>query len=445
MVPRRALEGSTVKVKCTVSVDTFMSSKLVAALLVGVLIAGVVVAYIGQDNNSNQASEEEGDGNLNAFTWDLFDSLGDGNIVFSPYGLYTAFGMLANGAKDGSATQKEVLDALYSSSDMTLNAYIKELQKLPLTETADGGDGPKLTFESNNLILVDSAALEKDGVKINAYFRSIIEGYYNGAISEADFHKNLDAAKEYIKSWVNETTHGMIPDYESEATPATITDILNVVYFKADWRYLFDPANTYKTDFNCSDGSKGTVEMMHRSFSNSIRYYENDRYMGLEIPYASGDNYAMYIVLPKDHGVTMLDMWKNESVEYREAFMENIRNAPFANKVILSLPSMDMDVRYDIEDILTALGVTVSFSDDAQYTEMVDGMCLRIDGGCHQVRFIVDEEGTEAAAVTEIVTKNTTSMPDKDPIVFNCNIPFIFTVSEMSSGTNIFAGYYGHA
>lgn len=419
-----------------------MSPKVIAALLAGVMVAAGVIVYTGQDNSSNQASVEEAEGNLNAFTWDLFDSLGSDNIVFSPYGMYTAFGMLANGAKDKSLTQKEVLDMLYSSSDMTLNAYIKELQSLPHSTE---GDGPKLTFESNNLVLVDSSALEKESVKINAYFKSIIEAYYNGTISEADFNKDIDAAKEYIRAWVNDTTHGLIPDYESEATPETITDILNVVYFKADWKYLFDPSETYKTDFKSSDGSKGTVDMMHRTFSNKVRYYQDDKFMGLEIPYASCDSYAMYLILPKDHGGKVLDMWKNESIEYRESFMSNIRNAPYAEKVVLSLPSMDLDVRYDIKDILTALGVSVSFTDDAQYTEMVDGECLRIDGGCHQVRFIVDEEGTEAAAVTEIVTKNISSLPGKDPIVFNCNVPFIFTVSDMTSGANIFAGYYGHA
>jgi len=403
------------------------------AIIIAVLAVVAGVSFPISDNNVDQlVISSEGD--IRSFSWDVFDNLGDGDIAYSPYGLYMAFAMLANGAKDGSDTQKEVLDMLYSSSDDSLNGYIGSL--LDMTDT---GDAP-VTFESRNLVLVDSSF--SDG-GINGAFASAIRERLGGNVETADFSTDLDGAKEYIREWVEECTHGKIPDFESQATPDTVADLLNAVYFKADWKYRFDPTFTIKEDFTSSDGSIDKVGMMHKELRNCIRYYEDERYEGIELPYAS-DAHAMYVILPKDHSTGMLDMWRSESLGYRDSFITEIGTAPYADDLILSLPKMDIDVSYDIVKMLDSLGASLSITGAAEYTEIVNGRTLSVDGGSHQVSFTVDEKGTEAAAVTEIVTK-CTSLPPKDgPVRFICDVPFVFIVSETSSGTPIFAGYFGN-
>ena len=51
----------------------------------------------------------------------------------------------------------------------------------------------------------------------------------------------------------------------------------------------------------------------------------------------------------------------------------------------------------------------------------------------------VNEEGTEAAAVT-ILGYETTAMPDQ--AIFHANRPFLYTISEQSTGVILFMGQY---
>ncbi len=83
-------------------------------------------------------------------------------------------------------------------------------------------------------------------------------------------------------------------------------------------------------------------------------------------------------------------------------------------------------------------------SDAAEFTRIINGDCLKITDGKHQAKLKVDETGTEAAAITEIVIKNT-SVLNIDPVIdFHCDIPFIFTISENQHGVDLFTGYIGN-
>ena len=54
----------------------------------------------------------------------------------------------------------------------------------------------------------------------------------------------------------------------------------------------------------------------------------------------------------------------------------------------------------------------------------------------------LDEEGTEAAAVT-VIEVNTTSMPGpSQTIEFHANRPFLYVISERQSGAIFFIGQY---
>ena len=153
---------------------------------------------------------------------------------------------------------------------------------------------------------------------------------------------------------------------------------------------------------------------------------------------------AMCIILPINHNSTDIKKsWSSETKEYREDFMSKLRGSG-TSKVDLHMPVFETESSFDLCKVLKSLGVTVSMSDSAQFTEMLDNQTLKIGTAKHQAKIKVNEDGTEAAAVTEIaMDKNGIIFQPTIPIDFRCDIPFIYTVSSTENGTDLFMGYVG--
>ena len=52
----------------------------------------------------------------------------------------------------------------------------------------------------------------------------------------------------------------------------------------------------------------------------------------------------------------------------------------------------------------------------------------------------MDEEGTRAAAVTEIATKDGASMPAPDTVTFVADRPFVYVIRDTGTGMILFMG-----
>ena len=109
----------------------------------------------------------------------------------------------------------------------------------------------------------------------------------------------------------------------------------------------------------------------------------------------------------------------------------------------ISLPKLDLSESLDLKKILSELGL----SESATFSGMIDGVPLSVEGGKHQARMIVDEEGTEAAAVTEITMEKLSVIPGSDLSIveFRCDIPFLMAIVDEETGADLFVGYVGDA
>jgi serpin B len=397
---------------------------LVAVLSVAVIVAAAAAVTVSWDGHkSTDADPPEPSGDLDAFAWKVFDGVGDGNILVSPLGLYKALGILTNGAGQGTSAETALLKVLGSSDLGAMNAYASVL-----------GD----SFETSDMVLVDSSLLKEPGVRIDPNFARIVNDIYGGKVSEADFSGDIGAVREMIRAWVESATHGMISDYESAADAGTAADILDVAYFKGVWEDKFDSSRTTSEAFHDADGSVSEVRMMHKTLERGVQYYSDGKYRGLSISYTSGA--SMIVVLPADpKDLGILDSWRSESAEYRTAFLKSVESASFDGKVDLSLPKMEMSASYEMEDLFAALGLDMGM----EFPEVLDGRTLSVDGGKQQTKIKVDEEGTEAAAVTEITMKATAVLDPIQPVKFRCDVPFVFVLSD--GGSAMFVGYLGDA
>ena len=410
----------------------------VLASIVAVIAVAAVVINSGDSGENNEQFDtpvQEPSG-INGFSWDVFDTQDDTNIFYSPYGLYTALGMLLNGAEPDSLTEKELLRVLHARDKLMVNDGVSVINSLLTKDT-------KYKFSSSDMILIDKTYVTNR--TINENFKKIIEEVYDGSVDKVDIANNAAGVREMIKKWVDEKTNGFIPDYESILDNSTLVDILNVVYFKGGWEYPFDSQFTFKRSFTNSDGTVTSTDMMYKKFSaGSIGYYTDGKYKGISLPYVSegGVALSMIIVLPTDGSLDIKEKWSSESTEYREAFMEKVRNGNAGkSKIDVVLPKLEMELSYDLKEVFSALGMNISMSNAAEFTDIIDGEYLKISDGKHQAKVKVDEKGTEAAAVTEIVLKNTAFIDTEPVVYFHCDIPYVFTITEGKYGTDLFAGY----
>ena len=75
---------------------------------------------------------------------------------------------------------------------------------------------------------------------------------------------------------------------------------------------------------------------------------------------------------------------------------------------------------------------------DADFSGMTEDEELFISDVLHEVFIAVDEEGTEAAAVTAVAMR-ATGMP-AEPVPMVVDRPFLFVIHDVEHGTPLFVG-----
>lgn len=371
--------------------------------------------------------------NVNTFNWKYFAQIDkDRNIFYSPYSIAAAFSIVANGAT--GQTQKEILAALNSKSIDTLNNDFENFRNFIEKNYRSG-----TLLNEADLILVNQNYIGKG---INSKFQKLVEKVYRSEVDAADFTGNPDGEKDRIKQWVSKNTNAFIPNYEASIAPDTIVEIWDVIYFKGKWENQFDTSKTWKSDFLNKDGSKSKVQMMSKTFEDSIAYYADEKYMGIELPYQN-NLAAMYVILPVDeNNLNFAYDWDAEEISYRENFLSNLKNAPvFDGKVEVFIPKFELDIKNELNEYLQAMGINLAFTNNAEFYNIVKKMQLKISKATHQAKVKVDESGTEAAAVTEItMVKSTAVATPPKTIYFRADRPFLFVIRDVQSEVDLFTG-----
>jgi serpin B len=203
-----------------------------------------------------------------------------------------------------------------------------------------------------------------------------------------------------------------------------------VAALRADWRYRFDPARTRPRPF-LVDGAPVDVPIMQRT--DTMRYGESRGAQLVELPYGNGA-FVMDVILPNGGASprAFLDALDADGLAAMLA-------ATSVRDVELSLPRFTVAAKARLADPLIAMGMSRAF--DAQRAEFDRmGGPFFLSDARQDVWIRVDEEGTEAAAVTTVVI-GVTSVPVRP--VMTVDRPFLFLLRERLSGTVLFAGIVG--
>ncbi len=351
------------------------------------------------------------------------------SVFFSPFSIYMAFGMVYEGAGGDTAGEIQSVFNFLQNDKERGEAFKKIYNEL------NKKDAPYEISTANALFM------QKYFSVLPAY-KDILTEYYNAEAKSLDFCKASESA-EMINAWVSQQTRGRINSIvQPEDLNCDISLILaNAIYFKGFWEQKFDKAKTTKDDFYVTPGETIKVDMM--VLENILQelyfnYMENDLIQMIELPY-KGDDLSMFILLPKKSKSGMEELEKVLTTENLSDWQKNLNSA----YVWVYLPKFELEVGYSLNSFLEASGIKKAFSPSAEFSKITTKSNLYISGALHKSFIKVDEEGSEAAAVTGTVIQPVSLKPSKlKPIIFRADRPFIFMIQHKKSGAILFMGKF---
>lgn len=344
----------------------------------------------------------------------------DKNIFISPTSILFALAMTYNGAKGDTKTGFEKALEL---SGMTTEEINKQANAL--IRTLVNADS------SVRLDIANSLWGRKD-IKFSPDFIKTNENFYKATTSTLDF--NSPDASKTINTWVSEATQGKIPQIvDGQISKETILFLINAIYFKGSWTNKFDKELTKQEDFKLLSGSTKKVDMMQ--LFEKLPYYKGDKFEAINLPYGK-ENISMYVFLPNSDS-SLTDFNSSLTDENLSSWFKEFSKT----QGTLKLPKFKLEYEKSLNDSLVALGLDKAFTETADFSGMfTDSTKAAISNVKHKTFVEVNEEGTEAAAVTSVEVGITSALPVDKPFEMTVDRPFFYVIRDNNSGTNLFMG-----
>ncbi|MBQ3846710.1 MAG: serpin family protein [Bacteroidales bacterium] len=350
------------------------------------------------------------------------------SFIFSPISLEYALAMVNNGAAGETENQIRDVIGFGDRSVKEVNEFYKYL-----TENLLNVDNTVAMNIANAQVFNTAIG---DESKYNKDYKNALTGYYNALFEGYDFAKDNKKALSAINSWASKQTEGMINPLLDELDPYSATLLMNAIYFKGSWADKFDSSFTRKEDFTKGDGAKTKVDMMNQT--SNVSYYFDKNCSAISKTYGNGA-FKMTFILP-DEGITTAELAKGLD----RTALERIIKRKGSEEVIIKIPKFETSFTIELNDMLKSLGMVDAFNPTkADFSSMSSHLSLYISRVLQKARIKVEEKGTEAAAVTVIDMKLTSAIPSPgEPLTFYATRPFLYTISEVSTGAILFMGQY---
>ena len=360
----------------------------------------------------------------NTFAFNLFNQISDTtawesdiktkSFMVSPISITYALGMLNNGAAGNTQAQiNNVLGFGQTGAD-SINAFCYKM-----LQAAPGLDSLTKVLIANNIYL-------NQGFEIKPEFQKKANDFYDAQPETRNFADG--ETMDVINKWASDHTEQMIDTVltEDEFDESADYYMLNALYFKGEWTTKFDKAKTKEASFSTPGRKTVMVPMMN--LQAEFEYSQNNDYQAIRLPYGNG-SYYMTVLLPKAFNGDL------PALPSAQAWKELNRNME-KTLIDLSMPRIETDTDIDLSDIMKGLGMTDAFTRAADFREL-SVVWTYIFLFKQVAKIKLDEEGTEAAAVTVIGGKRSDSTPK-----FTANHPFIYLISEKNSDAIFFMGRF---
>jgi serpin B len=335
------------------------------------------------------------------------------NLFFSPLSASMLLGMVLNGADGRTYDQMRGALAFESLTQQQINQGYSDLVRLLLELD------PSVTIE------LGSSIWAQQGFPVLPDFLDRVRTSFGAEAANVSFAD--PATLPRINRWASDATHGRIETIFDELPASTVMVLLNAIYFKAGWTDRFDAARTERAPFARADGSRVTADLMFLD-ADSVAMRRGDGVTLVELPYGGGA-FSMVVALP-DPGTSASGVLKGLTAETWSRWISELT----PGRAFIRLPRFQLEWEKELNAPLQKLGMVDAFGGAADFKRLTPGGGVWLDVVKQKAFVKVDEEGTEAAAVTGGVM--VTSLPPE----VRMDRPFLFALRERFSGTILFMG-----
>jgi serine protease inhibitor len=269
----------------------------------------------------------------------------------------------------------------------------------------------------------------REGFEVLQAFIDVNRTFFDAVVEALDFSSS--GAADTINAWVKENTHGKIEEIvENPIDAMTVMFLINAIYFKGNWTTEFDPADTQPAPFHAPSGDT-SVQMMH--MHAELPYMQTEDFEAVNLPYGDG-LFSMTVLVPKQ-GKSVDDLVGLLGGENWSAWMGGFA----VEEGYLWMPRFELEYETSLNDVLKALGMELAFSESqADFSGINPNHQLFISNVKHKTYVKVNEEGTEAAAVTSVEVGGVTSAPQG--FYLRVDRPFLFAIHDAHSQALLFVG-----
>ncbi|KAM9465638.1 heparin cofactor 2-like isoform 1-T1 [Salvelinus alpinus] len=342
------------------------------------------------------------------------------NILLAPIGISIAMGMMSLGAGPGTHAQlyqtlgfADFVNASHHYDNATVHKLFRKLTHRLFRRNFG------YTLRSVNDLYV------KKEVAVEPSFRANTKSYYFAEPQSVDFEDKafLDKA-----NWrISKLTKGLIREPLKSVDPSMVLMLLNYLYFKGTWQQKFPKERTHYRNFRVNEKTNVRVPMMQNKGNYLVAADHELQCDILQLPYAG--NISMLIALPRKIS-GMRNLEKEISPTVVNKWLSNMTNR--TREVVF--PKFKLEQSYDLIDNLKEMGLTDLFEEKGDFTGMTSEK-IAINWLKHQGTITVNEEGTEAAALTQVGF-----MPLSSQIHFIIDHPFLFLIYEHRTDCLVFIG-----
>ena len=346
---------------------------------------------------------------------------GNANVILSPWGVASLFGMLQTGARgntaDGMATALR-LGAGTAAPDETA-ATFREARAV-LGAAAN---------ENVALELSDSLWLAPGFSPRDDFIALVREAF----AADARTTQMGETGRAAINRFVEEKTHGRIPELLASGSlddPLLRMVAVDTVYLKAKWEKQFLATSTTDRTFHAPSGDIQTPFM---GDTREAEILDAPECAALRLPY-KGRSVEMLVLLPSPSN-TLADV----EALLGGPLLDQLAASPWRGRASVMLPKFEFDSTHNLEPILSTMGMADAFSAAAADFSGIAPQ-VYVSKALQKANITVDEEGTEASAATAAIACASSVGPSQQPRPFVADRPFLFLIRETSSGLVLFLG-----
>ncbi len=356
------------------------------------------------------------------FAWDMFShtTAMDGNTIVSPLSATYAMCMTANGAN--GATRDEIYKALGFDdfSDEDVNNYLHKLT----TQLS--------SLDSKTTLYIANSLWHNSSYQIHNEYITSTKTYYDADVMPLDIYN----AATQVNDWCSTKTNGLINDLlkSNQVDKFTASILVNAMYFDGQWKNRFNKKDTYKSKFYCADNSTPTVEYM--SGKQNFKYFNTLTFSMASLDFGNGA-FAIRFILPNKNYTSNGNYYTfgdciNEIKTI--GWNEIIKNGCIED-VTINIPKFSLENHLDMKPIYQEMGIISAFNSSADFSNMSTSAPLFITSASQSNYFEIDEDGATAASASSHVTGEYYATGP-----FTLNRPFIFALTERSTGAILFIG-----